>query len=85
MISVAANTACPSPEAAEKAVNEVWESCFADTRPFDEVGFAQWCLSSRLLTFIPHADILECAVSCSLGILRTHSGYYRSAVDYIVR
>jgi len=22
---------------AEKAVNEVWESCFADTRPFDEI------------------------------------------------
>ncbi len=21
-----------------KAVNEVWESCFPDTRPFDEVG-----------------------------------------------
>lgn len=37
VISVAANTACPSPEAAEKAVNEVWESCFADTRPFDEI------------------------------------------------
>lgn len=23
---------------AEKAVNEVWDSCFQDTRPFDEVS-----------------------------------------------
>jgi hypothetical protein len=29
----------PSQEVAEKAVNEVWGSCFKDTRPFDEVGF----------------------------------------------
>ncbi|KIK51595.1 hypothetical protein GYMLUDRAFT_208470 [Collybiopsis luxurians FD-317 M1] len=35
--SVAANPACPSLAHAERAVNEVWESCFADTRPFDEV------------------------------------------------
>ena len=37
VISVQANPACPSREEAEKAVNEVWESCFNDTRPFDEV------------------------------------------------
>ena len=35
--SVVANPACPSEAAAERAVNEVWESCFNDTRPFDEV------------------------------------------------
>ncbi|KAJ3863432.1 peptidase M76 family-domain-containing protein [Lentinula novae-zelandiae] len=35
--SVAANPACPSLAHAERAVNEVWESCFVDTRPFDEV------------------------------------------------
>ncbi|KAJ3728619.1 peptidase M76 family-domain-containing protein [Lentinula raphanica] len=35
--SVAANPACPSLAHAERAVNEVWESCFTDTRPFDEV------------------------------------------------
>ncbi|KAF5381213.1 hypothetical protein D9757_007875 [Collybiopsis confluens] len=35
--SVAANPACPSPAHAERAVNEVWDSCFADTRPFDEI------------------------------------------------
>ncbi|KAF9055724.1 peptidase M76 family-domain-containing protein [Panaeolus papilionaceus] len=35
--SVTANPACPNPEAAERAVNEVWESCFNDTRPFDEI------------------------------------------------
>jgi inner membrane protease ATP23 len=36
-ISVAANPACPNQATAERAVNEVWESCFNDTRPFDEV------------------------------------------------
>ncbi|KAF9267747.1 hypothetical protein L218DRAFT_954944 [Marasmius fiardii PR-910] len=35
--SVSANPACPSEAMAEKVVNEVWESCFNDTRPFDEI------------------------------------------------
>ncbi|KNZ72946.1 Mitochondrial inner membrane protease ATP23 [Termitomyces sp. J132] len=35
--SVAENPACPDEATAEKAVNEVWDSCFNDTRPFDEV------------------------------------------------
>ncbi|KAF9522899.1 peptidase M76 family-domain-containing protein [Crepidotus variabilis] len=35
--SVMANPACPNQETAERAVNEVWESCFNDTRPFDEI------------------------------------------------
>ena len=38
--SVVANPACPNEVAAERAVNEVWESCFNDTRPFDEVRMA---------------------------------------------
>ena len=38
MLSVAANPACPDVETAERAVNEVWDSCFPDTRPFDEVS-----------------------------------------------
>ncbi|CAE6448978.1 unnamed protein product [Rhizoctonia solani] len=37
ILSVMANPACKSQEDAERAVNEVWESCFKDTRPFDEV------------------------------------------------
>lgn len=37
MDSVEANPACPDRATAEKAVNAVWESCFKDTRPFDEV------------------------------------------------
>ncbi|ODN78745.1 mitochondrial inner membrane protease ATP23 [Cryptococcus amylolentus CBS 6039] len=37
ILSVLANPSCKSPEMAEKAVNEVWESCFADTRPFDDI------------------------------------------------
>ena len=37
MLSVRANPACPDQATAERAVNEVWESCFNDTRPFDEV------------------------------------------------
>jgi mitochondrial inner membrane protease ATP23 len=39
VLSVAANPACPNVEAAEQAVNEVWDSCFPDTRPFDEVSW----------------------------------------------
>ncbi|ETW86748.1 Metallo peptidase M76, partial [Heterobasidion irregulare TC 32-1] len=35
--AVMANEACLDKTAAERAVNEVWESCFNDTRPFDEV------------------------------------------------
>lgn len=33
-----ANPNCPSKEEAERAVNEVWDSCWSDTRPFDEVS-----------------------------------------------
>ncbi|KIJ11335.1 hypothetical protein PAXINDRAFT_164113 [Paxillus involutus ATCC 200175] len=38
ILSVRANPKCPDEAAAERAVNEVWESCFNDTRPFDEVS-----------------------------------------------
>ena len=37
VLSVRANPVCPDEATAERAVNEVWESCFNDTRPFDEV------------------------------------------------
>ena len=43
MLSVAANPACPDTETAERAVNEVWDSCFQDTRPFDEVSWPCTC------------------------------------------
>ncbi|EJT81419.1 metalloprotease ATP23 [Gaeumannomyces tritici R3-111a-1] len=35
--SVMARPTCKDEEHASKAVNQVWDSCFADTRPFDEV------------------------------------------------
>ena len=34
-----ANPACPDQTTVERAVNEVRESCFGNTRPFDEVCF----------------------------------------------
>ncbi|KAH9983273.1 metalloprotease ATP23 [Russula compacta] len=37
VMSVMANPNCQDRESAERAVNEVWESCFNDTRPFDEI------------------------------------------------
>ncbi|KAF8514275.1 metalloprotease ATP23 [Gautieria morchelliformis] len=37
ILSVSANPNCPDTATAERAVNEVWESCFSDTRPFDEI------------------------------------------------
>ena len=46
-MSVMANPNCPDKESAERAVNEVWESCFNDTRPFDEVRLAD---ITRILT-----------------------------------
>ena len=36
-LSVAARPACKDDVQAAKVVNEVWDSCFADTRPFDEI------------------------------------------------
>ncbi|KAH8099725.1 peptidase M76 [Cristinia sonorae] len=36
VLSVQANPVCPDQATAERVVNEVWESCFNDTRPFDE-------------------------------------------------
>ncbi|KAF4124196.1 mitochondrial inner membrane protease ATP23 [Geosmithia morbida] len=35
--SVMARPRCKDQEQASKVVNQVWDSCFADTRPFDEV------------------------------------------------
>jgi len=37
ILSVRANPKCPDEATAARAVNEVWESCFNDTRPFDEI------------------------------------------------
>ena len=37
ILSVEANPHCPDKQAAERAVDEVWESCMQDTRPFDEI------------------------------------------------
>lgn len=37
VLSVEANPSCKDRAMAERAVNEVWESCFKDTRPFDEI------------------------------------------------
>ena len=36
-LSVMARPGCEGEEHAKKVVNEVWESCFVDTRPFDEI------------------------------------------------
>ncbi|KII93094.1 hypothetical protein PLICRDRAFT_49171 [Plicaturopsis crispa FD-325 SS-3] len=37
VLSVQSNPNCPDKETAERAVNEVWDSCFNDTRPYDEI------------------------------------------------
>jgi hypothetical protein len=39
VLSVRANLACADGAIAQRAVSEVWESCFNDTRSFDEVDF----------------------------------------------
>ncbi|KAI0031240.1 peptidase M76 family-domain-containing protein [Vararia minispora EC-137] len=54
ILSVNSNPACPNRAAAERAVNEVWESCFSDTRPFDEASLLSWNLNaSWLMIWIP--------------------------------
>ena len=52
VLSVMANPNCPDKESAERAVNEVWESCVSDTRPFDEVCLALCLPSSPIFTSI---------------------------------
>ena len=37
ILSVAGRPFCKDDVQAAKVVNEVWDSCFADTRPFDEI------------------------------------------------
>lgn len=37
VLSVRSNPACPDEDTAQKAVSEVWDACFNDTRPFDEI------------------------------------------------
>ena len=36
-LSVSRRPNCRNDVEAVKVVNEVWDSCFADTRPFDEI------------------------------------------------
>lgn len=36
-LSLLARPDCKDEKEAARAVNEAWESCFADTRPFDEI------------------------------------------------
>ncbi|KAH0825977.1 peptidase M76 family-domain-containing protein [Lanmaoa asiatica] len=59
ILSVRANPKCPDEATAARAVNEVWESCFTDTRPFDEVrqsGFVRVCVMDDVSS---HADLLD--------------------------
>ncbi|CCM03659.1 uncharacterized protein FIBRA_05803 [Fibroporia radiculosa] len=53
ILSVSANTACPDEATAERVVNEVWESCFNDTRPFDEVNCFSQGPANENATFRP--------------------------------
>jgi hypothetical protein len=37
ILSVSQNPPCSGPGVAQRAVNEVFDSCFKDTQPFDEI------------------------------------------------
>ena len=50
ILSVESNPACPDHEAAVRAVDEVWDACFNDTRPFDEVRLVSVALNRTLTT-----------------------------------
>ncbi|GAC77528.1 ku70-binding protein [Moesziomyces antarcticus T-34] len=62
VISILANPACNGDkEKAERTVDEVFDSCFRDTRPFDEVGSTKTCpqihSALTLLTLILSAHL----------------------------
>lgn len=61
VLSVRAHPNCKSEEQAERAVNEVWDSCFKDTRPFDEVSQVTIDLTIDLLDI----DTIIC-IACIL-------------------
>jgi len=69
-LSVAANPNCTSPEEAQRVVNEVFESCWPDTRPFDEVRLLSPKVRSvgleLTLALFPRADLLSTFVLYSL-------------------
>lgn len=50
ILSVRGNPACKSEEMAMKVVEDVWDSCFHDTRPFDEVRLVSAALNRTLTT-----------------------------------
>lgn len=59
ILSVRANPNCPDEATAARAVNEVWESCFNDTRPFDEVHTSLLLRTCIVMDDVPsHADLL---------------------------
>lgn len=66
-MSVTANPACPDLATAERAVNEVWDSCFSDTRPFDEVrvlfSYHLLPIGLNLEFHFPTLDLLNIVVS----------------------
>ena len=71
VLSVRANPACPDQATAERAVNEVWESCFSDTRPFDEVIRRAGCTPFTLdADEDSAADILDGALLERAGLLQ---------------
>lgn len=57
ILSVRGNPACKDEAMAEQAVNDVWESCFHDTRPFDEVCTIH--LQPDLLSYSHLPQVLE--------------------------
>ncbi len=64
ILSVMGNPSCKDEAHAARAVDDVWQSCFGDTRPFDEVSrlrrhISSCCLISRVgrLTPFPHRSI----------------------------
>jgi hypothetical protein len=75
---VRAHPACPDDATAETVVNEVFESCVKDTRPFDEVSVPLFFNYSRLI--VHFLDLLEldgymvnCILIAGCNQLRMHS------------
>lgn len=54
ILSVRENPKCPDEAVAESTVNEVWESCFNDMRPFYEPSIsAAWIRGRELIKSVP--------------------------------
>jgi hypothetical protein len=71
--SVTRNLMCPDKATAERVVNEVFESCFKDTRPFDEVHDLIYSLGPQSIFVFTDILIYESQLMLSFIVISQRS------------